>query len=349
MRVLALNSSPRTGGQSKTELMLTHLVKGMREAGAEVEVIDLRRKKINFCKGCYTCWTKTPGVCVHKDDMALELYPKWLASDIAVYASPLYYYTVNAQMKAFMERTLPILVPYLRRSQDRTHHPLRSKFPDTVMLSVAGFPDDSVFDALSFWAKKVFGSGGGLLAEIYRPAAESMAYSGKRDTILEAVEQAGKEIATNRCVSPETISRVTQPIADPETIAIMANMAWDAMLDNNMTPAQMEKRGLSYRPKTMEELLAMMTFAFNPRKAAGKQGVIQFNFTGDKPGACFLTIGQDGCTRHTGRAEKPACTVEGPFDVWADIVSDKADAGQMVMEGKTKIEGDAGLMMSFGQ
>jgi len=61
MKILALNSSPRTGSQSKTELMLNHLVKGMREAGADVEVVNLRKKKINNCIGCFTCWTKTPG------------------------------------------------------------------------------------------------------------------------------------------------------------------------------------------------------------------------------------------------------------------------------------------------
>lgn len=44
MKILALNSSPRTGGQSKTELMLTHLVAGMQEAGAEIEVVNLREK-----------------------------------------------------------------------------------------------------------------------------------------------------------------------------------------------------------------------------------------------------------------------------------------------------------------
>ena len=44
MKILALNSSPRSGGQSKTELMLKSLVEGMREAGAEVEVVDLREK-----------------------------------------------------------------------------------------------------------------------------------------------------------------------------------------------------------------------------------------------------------------------------------------------------------------
>ena len=78
MKVLAINSSPRGDGQSKTELMLNHLVKGMREAGAEVEVVELRKRKVNNCIGCFTCWTKTPGVCIHKDDMTKELYPKWL-------------------------------------------------------------------------------------------------------------------------------------------------------------------------------------------------------------------------------------------------------------------------------
>ena len=46
MKVMAINSSLRGGGQSRTELMLTHLINGMREAGAVVEVVNLRKKKI---------------------------------------------------------------------------------------------------------------------------------------------------------------------------------------------------------------------------------------------------------------------------------------------------------------
>ncbi len=67
MKVLALNSSPRGAGQSKTNLMLTPLVEGMQNAGAEVEFIELRRKTIKNCIGCYTCWTKTPGKWIHKE------------------------------------------------------------------------------------------------------------------------------------------------------------------------------------------------------------------------------------------------------------------------------------------
>ena len=103
MKVLAINSSARIGGQSKTELMLNHLVEGMRDAGAAVEVINLHKMNIKNCIGCFTCWTKTPGKCIHKDDMTDEIYPKYLDADLLVLATPLYHFTVNAEMKAFIE------------------------------------------------------------------------------------------------------------------------------------------------------------------------------------------------------------------------------------------------------
>jgi hypothetical protein len=53
MNVFAVNSSPRANGESKTELMLNHLTAGMREAGATVEVVNLREKRIKRCHGCF--------------------------------------------------------------------------------------------------------------------------------------------------------------------------------------------------------------------------------------------------------------------------------------------------------
>ena len=114
MRVLALNSSARTGSDSKTEIMLNALVDGMRTAGADVEVVNLKDKKIRVCSGCYTCWTKTPGKCIHNDDMTNELFGKWVDSDLCVLATPLFHHTVNATMKTFIERTLPVAEPYLQ-------------------------------------------------------------------------------------------------------------------------------------------------------------------------------------------------------------------------------------------
>jgi putative NADPH-quinone reductase len=346
MKVLALNSSPRVKGQSKTELLLSHLVAGMRDAGVEVEVVELRKKKINYCRGCYTCWTKTPGVCVHKDDMALELLPKWLEADIAVYASPLYYYGVNAQMKTFIERTIPSLLPYFKPHGERTVHPLRGREPDVVLLSVAAFPEDSVFDALSFWAKKTFGSG--LLVEIYRPASEAILYSWKLRDILDATEQAGRELAEQRCVTDETMARIKQPLADTAVIGAISNCMWQTLIDGRLTMAEVGKQGRAPRPDSINALMAMFSFGFNPLKAGDKKGVLQFNFTGESPGSCYFVIDKNSCTAREGKAEKADCTVDSPFEVWADIIQGKADGARMFMEGKYKVEGDIALMMVFG-
>ena len=102
MKVLAINSSARKGGQSKTEWMLEYLVEGMAGAGAEVDVVNLRDKKIKYCTGCYTCWTKTPGKCIFQDDMTKELLPLLIQADLVVYATPLYHHTINAHMKTFI-------------------------------------------------------------------------------------------------------------------------------------------------------------------------------------------------------------------------------------------------------
>ena len=243
MKILALNSSPRTGSQSKTELMLNHLVKGMREAGADVEVVNLRKKKINNCIGCFTCWTKTPGKCIHKDDMTEELYPKWLEANIAVYATPLYHYTMNATMKAFIERTLPVVEPFFREHDGKTYHPLRHKHPKLCFLSVAGFPEPEVFDQLSAWVNFVYGQYGIVVGEIYRPLAEVLDlpfFKEKVDEIFKATEQAGKEIVQSSKISPETMAKITEPIVDDKKeFYEMGNKMWEACIEKGVTPKEL--------------------------------------------------------------------------------------------------------------
>jgi len=349
MKALALNSSARSGGQSKTEILLDHFVKGMRDAGAEVEVVNLKRKKINYCIGCFNCWTRTPGICVHKDDMSRELLPKFIQSDIVVLASPLFHYQVNAQMKTFIERTLPVLLPFLQPEGEATTHPLRDKHPAIVLISVAGFPEMSVFDALSFWAKKTYGRSGALLAEIYRPAAEAIIHSGRLSGILAAMEQAGVEIVKNKSISGETMERITQPITNPDMINVMSNLAWQTMIDKKTTMAAASRKGDGLRPNSIETLMAMLSMAFNPQKAAGKTGKLQFNLSGECPGECYFSIEKGDLKAFQGKSEKAECVVDAPFEVWADIIEGKADGAKAFMDGKYRAEGDISLMMVFGQ
>ena len=351
MKVLAVNSSPRGEGQSKTELLLNHLVQGMGEAGAEVEVVELRKKTIHYCAGCFTCWTKTPGLCIHQDDMTRELFPKWLASDLVVYASPLYHYTINAAMKAFIERTLPVVQPFLERHKETTHHPLRQNLPKAVFLSVAGFPERCVFDQLSSWAQFIFGSRGNLVAEIYRPAAESLPYQGeKARNIFEAIQQAGREIVRNLRVSPETMSQINQDIIeDKELFATMGNLFWKTCIAEGVTPKEFVEKGIMPRPDSIETFMVLMPMGFKPEAAQNLRAVIQFHFSGEVEGHCYFRIENGSLTPVKGEAEKPDLVITSPFEVWMDIMTGKADGQQMFMEQKYQVMGDLSLLLRLNQ
>ena len=357
MKILALNSSPRGDGESKTELMLNSLVEGMRSAGAEVEVIDLRKKKVNNCAGCFSCWTKTPGTCIHKDDMTQELFPKWLESDLVVLASPLYHFTVNAEMKTFIERTLPVLEPFFVQHNGRTHHPLRGQPPKTVILSVAGLPDESVFDLLSSWANFIYDGRNPdektLVAEIYRPMAEALTIPYFRDIaadILDATQQAGREIASSMHVCEETMARVKQPMVDdPATFLELGNLTWKTCIAEGITPREFGEKGVIPRPDSISSYIELMKLGFNADATNGLNAKIQFDFTGDIQGYCFLEISEGTLKAQQGTAKQPNLTVNSPFDMWMDILTGKTDGQQMFLDQKYTVEGDVALLMQLEQ
>jgi len=327
----------------------------MREAGAEVDVVHLRKKKIKNCIGCFTCMTKTPGQCVHKDDMTVELFPKWLESDIVIYASPLFHYTLNATMKAFIERTFPVCQPFLEQHGDVVNHPLRYRHPAVALLSVAGFPQESVFDQLSIWANYTFGKNGKqpeikLVAEIYRPASEVITrYKNKLKDILDATEQAGRELVQYMTISPHTMARIKQPMDDPQTVVRLANIYWQTCITERVTPKQFGQRGMVPRPDFIEDLMAILRVGFNPQAAGDMRAILQFEFSGEVQGSCYFTI-ENGTIRATsGTAGKPDLTIKAPFEVWADIMTGKADGAQMFMDQKYSADGDVSLLMKIGQ
>ena len=100
-KVLILAGSPRKRGNSS--LLCDEFLKGAAEAQHEVEKISVADRAINYCTGCYSC--NRTGKCVQKDDMA-EILGKMIAADVIVLASPVYFYTMCAQMKAVIDRTV---------------------------------------------------------------------------------------------------------------------------------------------------------------------------------------------------------------------------------------------------
>jgi len=98
--ILVLSASPRQGGNS--DLLCDQFILGAKEAGHQTEKIFLKNKKINYCVACDAC-KKNGGHCVQKDDMA-EILEKMIATDVIVMATPVYFYTMNGQMKTFIDR-----------------------------------------------------------------------------------------------------------------------------------------------------------------------------------------------------------------------------------------------------
>lgn len=101
MRILAISSSPRKGGNS--DVLCDEFLKGAAENGHITEKISLAEKNIAPCLACYGCMETHK--CVLKDDMA-ETISAMKAADIIVLASPVYFYSISAQMKAMIDRCM---------------------------------------------------------------------------------------------------------------------------------------------------------------------------------------------------------------------------------------------------
>ena len=100
--VLIISASPRKGGNSDT--LCDRFAQGAKESGNNVEKIFIAAINIGYCRGCGVC--NSTHKCVQKDDMA-EILDKMVSADVIVLATPVYFYTMDGQMKTFIDRTVP--------------------------------------------------------------------------------------------------------------------------------------------------------------------------------------------------------------------------------------------------
>lgn len=101
-KVLILSGSPRRGGNS--DILCEEFARGAKKAGNGVDIIRVSEKTIGYCQACYYC-REHNGNCAIKDDMA-EVLKKMIDADVLVLASPVYFYSIDAQLKALIDRTV---------------------------------------------------------------------------------------------------------------------------------------------------------------------------------------------------------------------------------------------------
>jgi len=362
VKVLAINGSPR-GRRGNTEVILQAFLEGAREAGAETETIYLKDKTIQHCTGCFTCWVQTPGVCIHQDDMP-ALLEKVREAEILVFATPLYFFTVSGLMKDFMDRLIPLALPYIIRRGHHFIHPMRHSdaWPKRIVLiSNCGFPEGHHFSGLEEmflrfadspdveWAGSILCAGGEMLRS---PLRDRMTW------YLDAARQAGVEVVKEGRVLPDTRAVLSKPlIADPAVYARMANAYWRSV---GVPPLPEEVARETDKPQarlllpprsldTVRDVVAGMAVAFRPDVAGDMKAVVQFEVEGEEPGAYYLLIADGRCAAYEGKHPDPTLTIRTPAEVWLAIARGDLDGAQAMMEGRYTVDGDLSLLMQFNR
>ena len=131
MKIVVLMGSPNRKGS--TSMLADSFAKGAAEAGHDCEVVDVCHADISPCTGCVACGYEGP--CVQHDDVE-QIREKLLSADMVVFATPLYYYGMSAQLKTLVDRFCAF-----NSSLNRRH--LKS-----ALLTVAWNSSDWTFDAL---------------------------------------------------------------------------------------------------------------------------------------------------------------------------------------------------------
>ena len=227
-RVLAISGSLRK--PSFTEKMLDLCLEGMGDT-VEVTKFHPHQMKIAPCNSCWTCWTKTPGVCARHDDFQqiLEAYQR---ADYLLWAFPLYIFSMPAPVKNVLDRFFILLEPaQVADANGKTGHPKRfGRSPRTVLISSCGFPEIENFDLLRAHFHAIcHGFGWTWAGEILLSGSGAANVPKLLDGKYEQIRSAGAELLAG-AVREETTRAIAAPVIAAEDYRKMATAAFSGWL-----------------------------------------------------------------------------------------------------------------------
>jgi multimeric flavodoxin WrbA len=224
--------------KGNTYVIINEFIEGAKEAGAKVEVVLLAEKEINNCIACVKCWTKTPGKCALKDDMA-GLLNKFMQSDLVVMATPVYIYNVTGIMKTFLDRMMPIIDPHLVKMEngDIVHFKKYDKYPKLGVIATGGFPEQKCCEFISQYFNRIAADlYSEVIFEIYKgeavllKAADKIGLGSLLDEYKQNIRMAAKEVVENMRISEGTAQKIDQPFIREEVYIEQMNRYWDSRI-----------------------------------------------------------------------------------------------------------------------
>jgi len=223
MKVLVLNGSPRA--RSDTMHITRAFLEGMNSQGdCEIAIVDVIKKKVGPCVGCFQCSIQAKGECIQKDDQN-EILSQIKVADVVIWSFPLYFFSLPSHLKAVLDRTLPLGKKSMKIENNRiVHEPLVGLHNQKhVMISGSGFPKfESNFAPVKMLFHNVYTDLVTICVSesplFNVPPLESITGS-----FLKKVKAAGEEFKKTGTLTPATIQVLETPMVPVEAYVAMCN------------------------------------------------------------------------------------------------------------------------------
>ena len=344
MKVLVLNGSPK-GKRSNTLWLTKAFCEGIAQAAqTQVEIVPVYQREIQDCRGCFRCWSATPGVCCLQDDMA-QLIGKILEADLIIWSFPLYYFSLPSRCKALMDRLLPMSLPFMSQGAEAGGHPSRYDLSEKryAVISTCGFyTPQGNYDAVTALFDRLYGKDG--YTALYCGEGELFRVPELRKRTreyLDIVRRAGREFAAG-AITPQTRERLSQLLMPREMFEKMADADWgvQAVQSGGETDAA--------PPEVSLKFTRQMAALYNKAAWGGKDRVVEFHYT--DVGKTYQILLQKEGHRVLNVDFLPYTTrIETPLSLWRRIAMEEVNGRKAMMEHQYTVQGDFELMLHWDE
>ena len=355
MRILVISGAPRRDGY--TEELARLFAEGVSGAGGEVEFVWLAERDVRPCRGCFACWTRLDGRCAQRDDMD-ELIPRTLASDALVLATPVYYYSFSALLKAFLERLRPTSLPFVDTSSPSGMERNTRRFPDrgpkrAVLIAAGAHRDPRLMEGLVRTFETIcHGISAERAGALLRPESFVMDFDAGKPVagrkVRAAFTAAGRELVTEGRVSARTEEDASTPFTrDLALFEGHARTYWELARGREGAFDRASLRDAT--AADLRILVPELAASLDPSAAGDLEAVIQLDVTDDPDGGYHLLIARGRCAAHKGRHERPDTTLSLDAGELVKLLHQKIDARAAVALGRIVVDGDRSLFVRMGR
>jgi multimeric flavodoxin WrbA len=351
MKILLLRANPRKNGASQK--LIDFFIKGAHES-AEIADIDLTSKNILPCKGCYHCWTTTPGCCIQQDEMK-GLLEQFLSSDIVVIATPLYAFAVSSYCKIFQERTLPLLAPGIIQNlngTDRNNLRYPQRMPKKLAaIIVGGLKSPSHTDGVTA-SLRSFAEGFGIefAGALIRTESYILQFTDTKPKTIKSIEnafyQSGQALANGEVIPAELQQKASLELAPDLTyFQRYSNIYWGyAAQVSSRSGDPDEARILTNRDVTL--LMYEVARSVDPVATKGIRAVFQFEFT-DQQKVFSISVDRGTSSIKEQAFVNPDLIIRCTSVIWVSIILRELDPIKPLTAGEIQLVGDKSLLRKF--